>query len=57
MERKVRTSTRRRMNEGGKNKISEESFMRDAKRNNRGPNHLDGKVVDKKILQDPSNLI
>ena len=28
-----------------------------ATRNNRDPNHLDGKVIDKKILQDPSNLI
>ena len=28
-----------------------------ATKNNRGPNHLFGKFVDKKILQGPSNLI
>ena len=48
-EREVRTTTRRRMKEGGKNKIAEESFVRDTG-NSRSHNHRNGKDKNKKIL-------
>ena len=48
-EREVGTTTRRRMKEGGKNKIAEESFVRDTG-NSRSHNHRNGKDKNKKIL-------